>query len=486
LSGTTHNVFEIQVGVSINLLIRQRSSPSAIKGLYYARTDEWWRKEKKYEFLDSASGRSGVTWKQLIPDENQNWITEGFRKEFGDYMPLGDKPQNNPVFGKFSNGVKTNRDAWVYNFRVSELSANVRRMIDTYNEHVSRWGRGPKVLGGLDDFVSTDDHEISWSGDLKAALARGEFAAFEEKRIRLALYRPFDRKFIYFDRLLNNSVYQIPRIFPTTDSELENAVIALTGPGSEKPFVAMAARYVVDLHLTGAGCTTQCFPFYTYDEDGSNRRENITDWALNEFRTYYSDTNITKWDIFHYVYAVLHHPEYRERYAANLKRELPRIPFVGASVAPLSEGAGLQASGKDSACITSALPKASAEPTAERHEETAGPSTRAEALARDDNGVGGDRGPSTPAAQPQAASAQDDKQIFWAFANADGRLADLHVNYEQQPAYPLERVEKGQLNWRVEKMRPARTRPRSATTSSSPCAASRPRPTNTASATARR
>ena len=79
---------------------------------------------------------------------------------------------------------------------------------------------------------------------------------------------------------------------------------------------------------------TQCFPFYTYDEDGSNRRENITDWALNEFRTHYNDPNITKWDIFHYVYAVLHHPEYRERYAANLKRELPRIPFVGQHRSP--------------------------------------------------------------------------------------------------------------------------------------------------------
>ncbi len=78
------------------------------------------------------------------------------------------------------------------------------------------------------------------------------------------------------------------------------------------------------------GCTTQCFPFYTYAEDGTNRRENITDWALEQFRSHYNDLSITKWDIFHYVYAVLHHPEYRERYAANLRRELPRIPFVSA------------------------------------------------------------------------------------------------------------------------------------------------------------
>ena len=85
-------------------------------------------------------------------------------------------------------------------------------------------------------------------------------------------------------------------------------------------------QQVPDLHLTG---DSQCFPFYTYDEDGTNRRENITDWALEQFRGHYQDDAITKWDIFHYVYGLLHHPDYRERYQANLKRELPRIPFTG-------------------------------------------------------------------------------------------------------------------------------------------------------------
>jgi predicted helicase len=72
----------------------------------------------------------------------------------------------------------------------------------------------------------------------------------------------------------------------------------------------------------------QCFPFYTYDEDGSNRRENITDWALAQFRAQYGE-QVSKWDIFHYVYALLHHPIYRERYAENLKRDLPRLPLLG-------------------------------------------------------------------------------------------------------------------------------------------------------------
>jgi len=192
-------------------------------------------------------------------------------------------------------------------------------------------------------------------------------------------------------------------MLPSVESEHENRLLCVTSVASENPFMCLVTNRIPNYHLAGAGCGTQVLPFYIYDEDGSNRRENITDWALNEFRTHHSDPNLTKWDIFHYVYAVLHHPEYRERYAANLKRELPRIPFVGGR-------AGLQASVQAASPLLSTLPKASAQPlAAERLKETADPSTRAEALARDDNGkiVGGDRGPSTPAAEA-AASAQDD------------------------------------------------------------------------------
>jgi predicted helicase len=70
------------------------------------------------------------------------------------------------------------------------------------------------------------------------------------------------------------------------------------------------------------------FPFYVYNEDGSNRRENITDWALEQFRSNYDDSSITKWDIFYYVYGLLHHAGYREKFADNLKRELPRISLA--------------------------------------------------------------------------------------------------------------------------------------------------------------
>jgi hypothetical protein len=98
----------------------------------------------------------------------------------------------------------------------------------------------------------------------------------------------------------------------------------------EKAMLLVTDR-IANYHLAGAGAGTQCFPFYMYSDDGSHQRENITDWALEQFRSHYHDLSITKWDIFYYVYAVLHHPEYRQRYAANLRRELPRIPFVAGS-----------------------------------------------------------------------------------------------------------------------------------------------------------
>src|SRR5262249_52781823 len=140
--------------------------------------------------------------------------------------------------------------------------------------------------------------------------------------IRESIYRPFTKSYLYFDKYVNERCYKVPFFFPK--KEVKNLVIWLK-IGVEVPMFTLMVDIIPDL-LPQSG--SQCFPFYTYDEDGSNRRENITDWALEQFRAHYNDTNISKWDIFHYVYAVLHHPQYRETYAANLKRELPRIPFT--------------------------------------------------------------------------------------------------------------------------------------------------------------
>ncbi|MCY4079591.1 MAG: N-6 DNA methylase [Caldilineaceae bacterium] len=332
LSGTTHNVFGIQVGVSINFLVKKCGKALSQTQLLYARVDEFWRKEEKYRYLNKMEQYVNVNWKKITPDRRHTWLTEGLHAEFGTYISMGSREAKaargeavDVLFHVFSNGVKTNRDAWAYNFDRSALTENMRRMISTYNEQVSMWERRSDQGTDIDDFVVYDDTKISWSGDLKLDLKRGKIGQFANGNLRHSLYRPFTKSNLYFDRLMNNRVYVFPSIFPTPAVEKENRVICVSGLASNKSFQTLMSEKIPCLDMLEK---TQCFPFYTYDEDGSNRRENITDWVLDRFRAHYSDDTITKWDIFHYVYGLLHHPGYRERYQANLKRELPRIPFA--------------------------------------------------------------------------------------------------------------------------------------------------------------
>jgi predicted helicase len=326
LSGTTHNVFGIQVGVGVTVAVRSRVP--ADHALSYHRVPENWRKEQKLQRLNRLATVSDVPWAHLKPDSSGLWIVPEHAAEFEALVPLGSKaakaadsasPQT--VFAVFSGGVKTNRDEVAYDFDRSALADRIQRFIDDYNGDVDRYKRS----GGtqpVDEFVGYD--KIKWSRDLKLDLQRGHYATFEAAKIRTAIYRPFCRRYLFFDRILNEEVYVNPSIFPTPASEQENCII-WTKVGMDWPFFGLASARLVDVLPQGG---SQCFPFYTYEEDGTNRRENITRWALEHFRKHCGDKKITKWDIFYYVYAVLHHPEYRTKYAENLKRELPRIPLA--------------------------------------------------------------------------------------------------------------------------------------------------------------
>ena len=332
LSGTTHNVFGIQVGVSINFFVKKSNQSETHTKIFYARVDEFWRKEDKYRYLNAKEHYRNIEWKPITPDQRYTWLTEGLHAEFENFIPIGTKEAKTAqievgdvIFKTYSCGVKTNRDAWTYNFDYDALTANMRRMIDTYNEQAFKWGHRTDRDANVDDFVVSDEKKIKWSSSLKQKLKRKQITEFAEVKIRQSFYRPFTKSNLYFDRMINDRVLVFPSIFPTLETETENQVICLTAIGNKKPFHCLMTQQVTDLHFTG---DSQCFPFYTYDEDGTNRQENITDWALEQFRWHYEDDAITKWDIFHYVYGLLHHPDYRERYQANLKRELPRLPFT--------------------------------------------------------------------------------------------------------------------------------------------------------------
>src|ERR1700733_7969044 len=178
---------------------------------------------------------------------------------------------------------------------------------------------------------------------------------------------------------------------------------------SERPFVALATNALPESVCTaGFGSFSYVLPLFTYSEDGKNRRDNITSKARALFQIFYDDGNITAADVFHYVYAVLHHPAYRARFAENLKRDLPRIPFVGVAV------------GEKNASF---FPLAAVET------------------------IQGDKSPDH---NPKTSA-----KLFHNFAAAGRQLADLHVNYESAKEFKLQRIENKQvkLDWRVEAMK---------------------------------
>ena len=327
------NVFDdqIRVGVGISLFVRKAGAESEKTKIWIHSIDDYLKAREKQQALIRFGEFGALPMRMAVTDAKHTWLTEGLHAEFETFVPLGNKEAKatrgdveNVIFHQFSNGVSTNRDAWVYNFGRDALAKNVKKTTDTYNEQVFRWKVNGYQGTAVDDFVVYDDTKIKWSSTLKQKLTGGQIAEFSEAKIRQAIYRPFTRTNLFFDRILNHRVFGFPSIYPTSESELENLVIWLKISGNWTMFALMVNSLPDQLPQGGS----QCFPFYTYHEDGSNRRENITDWALAQFRVHYGDDTITKWDIFHYVYGLLHHAGYRERYQANLKRELPRIPFA--------------------------------------------------------------------------------------------------------------------------------------------------------------
>jgi predicted helicase len=300
--------------------------------IYYARMDEFWRKEEKLAELEKLEKISNVNWRDIKPDKKYAWLNEGSESDFESHIVIGSREAKTSledsqevIFKLFSLGVSTNRDAWAYNFDSEILKNNVKLSIEFYNEQVNKLKDRKNTAQNIDDFVSYDDAKISWSSTLKSHLSRFEDNSYDVNKIRKSIYRPFCQEFLYFDGILNDRRGQFPYIFPTPELEKINRVISISGVGSSKNFHCFITCFISSLDILEK---TQCFPFYTYDKYGTNRKENISDWALETFRSQYQDQTITKWDIFHYTYAVLHHPHYRQRYAANLKRELPRIPFA--------------------------------------------------------------------------------------------------------------------------------------------------------------
>lgn len=337
-------------GIAITIFVKNPQSTRPCKIFYHdigdnLKTGE--KLDKLVSFVDITGIGAVDGWKLITPDAHGDWLKQRDDR-FGEFIVLGDKKGNClKLFENFSLGVATGRDTWCYNASKQAVTENMSRMIDFYNQETARF---QKIYGGLDKkvrddavdgFINTDPTKISWTRALKAELVKGRQFAFEPDSLIPSLYRPFSKQWLYFNRRFNEMVYQMPRIFP--EAGMENLVICVSGIGSRNGVSCFISNTISDLNSMEAGA--QCFPLYLYEpaeeantqgnlfskEDTPEkytRRDAITDAGLAHFQEVYPDETIGKEDVFYYVYGLLHSPEYRERYADNLSKELPRIPCV--------------------------------------------------------------------------------------------------------------------------------------------------------------
>ena len=313
--------------VAITLLVRNPDRPGPAK-IIYADIGDYLSREEKLEKVAACGAVSGLETKVIVPNVHGDWLNQR-RVDFDSYFPMWETTGLGG-FSLASRGLTTNRDAWVYQWSAVSLERNVRRLVETYQ----------RDLGAMSYEQATKDaREISWSRKLVTRFKRGRTLDFNEQAQRFALYRPFTRSFVYFDPDLNEDRRQVPRTFPRDSTR--NPSIVVSGAYPTVPFATLMVDRAPDLNFFTA---CQFFARYRYEPvaeegtldlgagslgdavDGFRRIDNVTDEALKRFAAAYGE--VSKDDIFFYVYGLLHSPQYREIYAADLKKMLPRIPLV--------------------------------------------------------------------------------------------------------------------------------------------------------------
>ena len=321
--------------ISITFLVKNPKTKKDKATIYYHDIGDYLTREQKLRIIRDFKSVEKIEWDTLQPNEKKDWINQR-DGVFDSLIPLApdDKfdASAHAFFSLSSNGAKTQRDSWSYNSSARKVENVAKDSIALYNKTRIELAKGEIVTP---DFSS---HLISWTQAVTTDLKKGKEYRFEDAEIRPAFYRPFYKQNLLWYFPLIERRYRVPYFYPCRDAE--NCCICASGVGVNKDFSCIITNLIPDLEVIGK---SQCFPLYWYEEnkhqeatlfgDGSEdkyiRHDGVTDWILKEFRKRFPGSkNLTKEHIFYYVYGILHSPDYRERFAADLKKSLPRIPIV--------------------------------------------------------------------------------------------------------------------------------------------------------------
>ena len=324
--------------IAITFLVKNPAKKGQKAVIHYHDIGDYLTREQKLKMVKDFRSISSqnLDWQIIMPNEKADWINQR-DGVFDNLILLGDKKNcKQTVFSIFSAGDITHRDVWCYNSSSKSLSMQMQTAITTFNQEASKCTEA-KTINEIVTLVNADPTQIKWDQKLFEHVLKGIRHTFDSNKIRLTLYRPYFKQWLYYDKAFNWSQYQLPKLFPTPTTE--NLLICLSGVGN-KSFSCLMTNAMPDYQIQ---FNSQCFPLYWYEEnknpqatlfddaetDKYIRRDGITDWVLKEVRSRFGGSRtITKEHIFYYVYGLLHSKQYRERFADDLKKSLPRIPIV--------------------------------------------------------------------------------------------------------------------------------------------------------------
>lgn len=344
------NVFGLgsRTPISITILVKKPNTPKDNKAvIYYHDIGDYLSREDKLKIVKNfgSIANPAMDWKVLEPNEHGDWINHR-NEAFSSFVELTPQKKfdarTHSIFTLNLLGIGTSRDAWTYSFSKDRMFDNVKRSIDFYNEQRQQYREAIKVNPKLtvESFIDTDATKISWSRAYRNDIAHDKSKDFSESFASIGMYRPFTKQNLYYDREVLNDVGPMVKAFPREGHP--NKIIFASGIGSSKGFSAIITDCHPDMQLSFNG---QGYPLYWYDESTADvadlfnqaaeqdvmdryiRRDGVSDWILRECRQRYGN-KVSKEDIFYYVYGILHSPEYRTTFEADLKKMLPRLPLV--------------------------------------------------------------------------------------------------------------------------------------------------------------
>jgi predicted helicase len=333
-----------QTAVAILVAVKDPAFPVDCR-IHYLEIGSGLSREEKLVIVSQAQLDS-VEWEAISPNAEGDWLDQR-DPTFSTYTPIAVKKASAvqcAIFNDYSGGLKTNRDAWVYNFSAARLGREVGKTIDFFNQQVSKYQSeiATRADTPTHRVIDYDDAQISWSSGLIPKVKRGRRLSYNASRRRVSMYRPYCKMAVYFDADLNDRRGRLPKVFP--QPEVSNFGIYAPNPGNLAPqFMCLMTDSIPDLGAAGISAVN-VYPRWIYqklespdgeldfaasspdiDEHGYRRVDNITDGILALYRDAIGN-QVTKDDIFYYVYGLLHDPSYRNKYAADLKKMLPHIP----------------------------------------------------------------------------------------------------------------------------------------------------------------